>query len=244
MRLFYNQSVLLFNSLFFSELLQISVEVERYYEDHEDDSAHDHRYPVVHESDRCNGRLGSNDIQHYRSNAIIAATICSRAAITAGVSPSDAYRVSGFYINKVNGAQDPAHILHYRNRSIQELCSLVKEAEKKQRSSSYVERCKNYVNNNFRYKIYVEDIADSLGISTSYLSRLFHSETGERLQDYINSVRVDHASRLLLYSDMSLSDIAEYVCFPNQSYFGKIFRKYRGVTPKVYRDTHGVHEAL
>lgn len=194
--------------------------------------------------DRDSGRLSVNEIQHFRSNAIIAITVCSRAAISADVSPSDAYRVSGYYINKVNSSQDLAHILHYRNRLIEEVCSLVIEQQNKQRSSGYVERCKNYVNQNYRYKIYIEEIASSMGISTSYLSRLFHNETGIKLQDYINTVRVDHASRLLMYSDMSLSEIAEYVSFPNQSYFGKIFRKYKGMTPKAYRDTYGIHDSV
>lgn len=189
--------------------------------------------------DMDSSRLGSNDVQHFRSLAIVAITVCSRAAISAGVSPSDSYRSSGFYINKVNKAQDPAHILHYRNRSIEEMCSMVLEHKEKQRSSSRVERCKSYINLNFRYKIYIEDIAEHLGVSTSYLSRLFRSETGVTLQDYINSVRVDHASRLLMYSDMQLSDIAEYVGFPNQSYFGKVFRKFRDMTPKEYRDMYG-----
>ena len=148
----------------------------------------------------------------------------------------------------------------------------VKEKIEKQRSSSYVERCKDYVRKNYRQKIYIEDIAEALGISTSYLSRLFHAETGERLQDHINTVRIERAASMLLYSDMSLSEIAEYigfpnqsyvnrvrversielllysemslaevaeyVGFPNQSYFGKIFLKYKGITPRKYRDIY------
>ena len=190
--------------------------------------------------DRDSGRLGSSELQHYKSNATIAITVCSRAAISAGVSPGDAYRVSGYYINSVNRAQDPAHILHYRNRSIEELCSMVTEQQSKKRSSSYVERCKDYINQNFRFKIYTEDIADEIGISVSHLSRLFHSETGMKLQDYISSVRVDHAAHLLAYTDMTLSEIAEYVGFPDQSYFGKTFRKFRGTTPKAYRDANSI----
>ena len=191
--------------------------------------------------DRDSGRLGSSELQHYKSNATISITVCSRAAINAGVSPGDSYRVSGYYINSVNRAQDPAHILHYRNRAIQELCSMVTEQKTKQRSSGYVERCKDYINKNFRYKIYTEDIAEEIGISVSHLSRLFHTETGMKLQDYISSVRVDNAARLLAYSDMTLSEIAEYVGFPDQSYFGKTFRKFRGMTPKAYRDENSIH---
>ena len=188
--------------------------------------------------DQDSGRLGTSELSHRRINAIVGITICSRAAISAGVYPDAAYKTSGFYIQKCDMAQDPAHLLHYRNRAIQELAGRVKEKIEKQRSSSYVERCRDYVRKNYRQKIYIEDIAEALGISTSYLSRLFHSETGERLQDHINSVRIERAASMLLYSDMSLSEIAEYVGFPNQSYFGKIFLKYKGITPRKYRDIY------
>ena len=188
--------------------------------------------------DQDSGRLGTSELSHRRITAIIAITICSRAAIHAGISPHDAYRLSGFYIQKCDMAQDPAHLLHYRNRAIQEMAGRVKEKIEKQRSSSYVERCKDYVRKNYRQKIYIEDIAEALGISTSYLSRLFHAETGERLQDHINTVRIDRAANMLLYSDKSLSEIAEYIGFPNQSYFGKIFLKYKGITPRKYRDIY------
>jgi AraC-like DNA-binding protein len=193
--------------------------------------------------DRDSGRLGDSDLQHRKLNAVVAITVCSRAAIRAGVSPIIAYKISGFYINKCDNANDTAHMLHYRNRAIEDLCTQVTEAHEKQRSGSYVRRCMDYVGKNYRYKIYLEDIAESMGISPSYLSRLFHSETGEKLQDYISRIRVMRSIELLLYSEMSLSEIAEYVGFPNQSYFGKMFRKYMSTTPRIYRDIYKVAEA-
>ena len=90
----------------------------------------------------------------------------------------------------------------------------------------------------YREKIYLEDVAEALKISPTYLSRLFKRETGQNFQDYINEVRVDRAANLLKYSEMSLSEISQYVNFPNQSYFGKIFKKYKNMTPRAYRDSN------
>ena len=81
----------------------------------------------------------------------------------------------------------------------------------------------------------INQIAEALDISPSYLSRLFHRETGTKLQDYIVEVRIDRAAELLLYSSLSISDIAVYVNFPNQSYFTKLFKKVKGITPFSYR---------
>ncbi|MCC8066683.1 MAG: helix-turn-helix transcriptional regulator, partial [Clostridiales bacterium] len=70
------------------------------------------------------------------------------------------------------------------------------------------------------------------------LSRLFKKETGVSIQDFINNVRVEKAANLLRYSEESLSEIAEYVNFPSQSYFGKIFRQKKQMTPKQYRELY------
>ena len=58
------------------------------------------------------------------------------------------------------------------------------------------------------------------------------------LQDYINEVRVERSANLLIYSDEPLSMIAEYVNFPSQSYFGRIFKEKKGMTPRQYREKY------
>lgn len=194
--------------------------------------------------DRDTGRLSSGrNLSHWRNLAIIGIALCTRAAIEGGLSSEEGYRLSGYYIQKCDAAQDPAHMLHYRNRAIEELTAQVQERLEKPRGSGYVERCKDYVRKHYREKIYLEDIAGSLGISPTYLSKLFKKETGQRLQDYINEERVYRASNLLIYSPLSLQEIAEYVNFPNQSYFGKIFRQFRHMTPREYRDRYTPSEA-
>ena len=193
--------------------------------------------------DRDTGRLSPTDVRHRRNLAIVGITLCSRAAIEGGISPVSAYRISGYYIQKCDEAEDPAYMLHYRNRAIEELTGRVREKLNRSRSTSYVEKARDYVRRYYREKIYLEDVAAALGISPSYLSRLFKKETGTCLQDCINEERVRRAASLLLYSDLPLSEIAAYVHFPNQSYMGKMFRKYRNMTPKQYRDTCRTPEA-
>ena len=53
---------------------------------------------------------------------------------------------------------------------------------------------------------------------------------------------MERASNLLVYSDLTLSAIAEYVHFPTQSYFGKIFKQLKGMTPNNYRKQHRTSE--
>ena len=182
--------------------------------------------------DRDAGRLSGSYLRHRRNLAMIGIALCARAAIDGGISPESAYRISGYYIEKCDITQDQAHILLYRNRAIEELAGRVAEELNRSGSSSYIERAMDYIRKHYREKIYLEDVAETLGISEGYLSRLFRKETGECFQDQVNKERVERASNMLLYSDYSLTQISEYVNFPNQSYFGKIFKKYKNMTPK------------
>ena len=190
------------------------------------------------EMDSNIGRLGESEIEHWRNLAIVSATLCARAAIEGGVMPAVAYRLSGFYINKSTACKDITQILIYRNHAIEELAKRAREQKEKRHTSSYIEQCKDYVYRHYREKIYLDDIADILGISSSYLSRLFKKETGISLQNFVNDVRVEKAANLLIYSEETLPGIAEYVNFPTQSYFGKIFKQKMKMTPKQYRELH------
>ena len=192
--------------------------------------------------DRDSGRLSQAEIAHWRNLAIIGISLCTRAAIEGGIPPEEGYRLSGYYIQKCDGAQDPAHLLHFRNRAIEELTVRVKQKLEKPRTSSHVERAKDYVRKHYREKIYLDDIAESIGISPTHLSKLFKKETGMCLQDYINEERVFRAANLLMYSELSLMEIAEYVHFPSQSYFGKIFKQFKGVSPRIFRDQYRARE--
>ena len=144
--------------------------------------------------DRDSGRLSRTEVSHRRNLAIIGISLCARAAIEGGISPEEGYRLSGYYIQKCDSSQDPAHLLHYRNRAIEELTVRVKQKLEKPRTSSHVERAKDYVRKHYREKIYLDDIADSIGISPTHLSKLFKKETGQCLQDYVNEERVFRAA--------------------------------------------------
>ena len=188
--------------------------------------------------DRDSGQLSKDYLRHRKNLAMIGIALCARAAIDGGLAPETAYRISGYFIEKCDATENAANMLLYRNQAIKEMAGRIREKLSRPAASNYTERCKDYVRKHYREKIYLQDIADSLGLSPSYLSRLFSRETGECVQDYINRIRVYHASNLLLYSDRPLPEIAQYVGFPNQSYFGKIFKKLKNMSPKAYQDRY------
>ena len=107
-----------------------------------------------------------------------------------------------------------------------------------------MEQCCDYVAKHYREKISLPEIAGGLGISAPYLSRLFSEEKGVNLREYIVKVRVEKAENLLMYADQSMQTIGEYVGFPSQSYFCRMFRKVTGMTPRDFREKHKPKEFL
>ena len=197
---------------------------------------------ISEQLDSTSGVLSNVDLPHWRSLATVCIALVTRVAISAGVPPTNAYALSDYYINKCNASTEPGPNLYFRNKCIEDLCVMVREVQSRDMGSGYAGKCKDYVQKHFRDKICLEDIAAPLGISTGYLTREFKKETGVTVQDYINQVRVERAANLLIYSDFTLSAIADYVHFPTQSYFGKMFKRYKGMTPNEFRKKHRVSE--
>ena len=82
-------------------------------------------------------------------------------------------------------------------------------------------------------------MANELYISRPYLSLKFKQDTGETLTDFILKEKVEEAKRLLLYTDKTSAAIGAYLGFSSHSYFSKVFKKYVGYTPGVWRDRPG-----
>lgn len=183
------------------------------------------------------GKLSRKELNHWKNLVVVAITLCTRAAIEGGLSPSTAYQVSDFYIQKSDGGSDIVQIIKYRDHAVEELTQRVRK-KKERRISGYIERCEDYVNKNYKKKLCLPEIADDLGISPAYLSRLFKKETGVRFQDFVVDVRLEHAANLLKYSDETIPNIAEYVHFPSQSYMGKVFKEKYHITPRKYRELY------
>ncbi|MCT4645498.1 MAG: AraC family transcriptional regulator [Carboxylicivirga sp.] len=88
---------------------------------------------------------------------------------------------------------------------------------------------------NFREQHSVGFYSKKIGLSPKYLSALMKDVSGSSASDWINNYIVLEAKTLLKYSDMSIMQIADYLNFPNQSFFSKYFKHHVSKTPKQYR---------
>lgn len=101
--------------------------------------------------------------------------------------------------------------------------------------SPIVKRCMSYLDEHYQDKLDLPLIASTLGISISYLTRLFKKEVEQTISQYLTTLRLKKAESLLLYSNDSLESIAEQVGFYDQSYFCRLFKKQYQQSPLKYR---------
>ncbi|MBM6607186.1 MULTISPECIES: AraC family transcriptional regulator [Leclercia] len=95
-----------------------------------------------------------------------------------------------------------------------------------------------WLDEHYREKFRLDTLAQALGKSRSYVSRKFHAETGEKIHDYLNTLRLRKACEYLLHSEESVRDIAAQVGFSDVTWFISAFRKGIGETPLQYRKNH------
>src|ERR1019366_7297229 len=98
----------------------------------------------------------------------------------------------------------------------------------------------NYVRENMAADLSVADMAQVVGMSQYYFSKLFKTSTGTTPHQYVMRQRVERAQELLRQSQTPLLSIATQVGFETQSHFTSVFRRLLGITPKRYRETQQV----
>jgi len=92
-----------------------------------------------------------------------------------------------------------------------------------------------YIGQHLSDKIYIEMLAGMTGVSADYFTKMFKDSIGKTPIDYINSLRINLAMRMLADGDLSMAEISDAVGFCNANYFHKIFKQYRDVSPLSYR---------
>lgn len=81
----------------------------------------------------------------------------------------------------------------------------------------------------------LEETAKVAGFSPAYFSRLFHTQMGKSYSEYLSSVKLHHASILLVQTDKSIMEIAQETGFCHGNYLNELFKKKVGMTPGQFR---------
>lgn len=103
--------------------------------------------------------------------------------------------------------------------------------------SRHAERILAYLQMNYMNDLSLDHLADRMGLHPNYISSLFKKETGDTFVNYLNSLRIREAQKLLRSQpQLTVNAISRQVGFDTKHYFAKVFKKYSGTTPGAYRE--------
>lgn len=131
-------------------------------------------------------------------------------------------------------------VLNLGNEGKEETVVLDNElALKKGDKSKYLSDAISFIDANYANPdLSIEMVAESIGISSGHLSRLFRKETDYTMMNYLINRRILAAKSLLKDYSHKVYEVAEQVGYRDITYFSATFKKYVGISPSEYQDRH------
>ena len=92
-----------------------------------------------------------------------------------------------------------------------------------------------YIDDNYKERITLDELAFLFRTNRSTLCKVFKSNTGKTVTEYVSDKKLASAKRKILETDKTLTEIAEELNFESIHYFTRFFKKHAGVSPSEYR---------
>ena len=170
------------------------------------------------------GVLSKDPVTNLKYHFVITTAMVTRLCKQKGMELELAFRMSDFYIQKLDDVHTIEEVRELHDAMVLDYTEKMRRICRSDTNSRHINICKEYIYAHVKERITVEDLADVLGVSASYLSRLFKKETGDSVSIYIRRQKIEMAKNLLQYSEYSMIDIANRLSFSSQSHFIQQFR--------------------
>jgi AraC family transcriptional regulator, L-rhamnose operon transcriptional activator RhaR len=103
------------------------------------------------------------------------------------------------------------------------------------KTENYMQEVLAIIHSDYHHPLRVKDMAAKMGIGERQFQRIFHMQTNMTFKDYLQGVRINNASRLLVNTNRKVIDIAASVGYQDLQYFNKLFKEKTGMSPSEYR---------
>ena len=109
--------------------------------------------------------------------------------------------------------------------------------EKRRRSTGKqnLQNIKEYLDQNYREKITLDQLSEQFFINKFYLTRIFKEQFGLSVTNYLLQTRITHAKQLLRFTDLSIEKIGQECGMHDANYFSRMFKKVEGISPGEFR---------
>ncbi len=93
-----------------------------------------------------------------------------------------------------------------------------------------------YIEENYKEKLLLSDVAEKTYVSQWHLSKLLNKETGQNFSEILNGIRIEKAKDLLRNSSLRIGDIAQEVGFVDLAHFSRVFKRVCGMSANEFRN--------
>lgn len=214
--------------------LTIENELLRYIETGNVDQIEKFKFPIRSQNTRM-GTIANNNLRQWKNMFIVTVTLTSRAAMKGGLTPSIAYELSNIYMQQVERLADVDAIKSLLGQVQRDYTNRVANSIFPATADNILHQVIQYVCENTNKHITVADVANHVCFSRPALSRKVKRELGFELSVFIRKCKLEESKDLLAFSDKSISEISNYLCFSSQSHFQKSFKDQYGITPQTFR---------
>ena len=181
--------------------------------------------------------LAKDKLQSYQMMFIKQITLVNQAAVLAGVSATFANTINDYFIERMLAATDRDGINLVHREMLEYYLDQIVKSRGSQGYSAEISKATQYIDRRLHQKVSVKEVSDSVGLSPNYFANTFKNEVGISLTDYINRRKILVSQNMLQYSNFSITEISQYLAFSSESYFIKVFKSVKGITPKQFKKT-------
>ena len=173
--------------------------------------------------------------QSIRQQAFMINAVCQYVVNAAQqVHPWYTFEIYKMFDTKIGAVSNQRELSVLVNQMVIAYCDCVQKHAHED-YSPLVCRALNYIHLNTDSALSLRSLALACNANPSYLSKLFRTETGRTVTEYINHHRIELSIPLLRFTRMGIAQISEKVGFLDENYYARIFKRLKGVSPKAYR---------
>lgn len=184
------------------------------------------------------GKMSEYPLRQAKNLFLSTATkVGNQAAIPGGMEIEEAYELIDNYTLTCENMTSIDDILKLQYNMLFSFCESVKHS-KLSHISAEMRQIVNFIHSRTNQQTSLDDVVQFCHKSKSAITKQFKEEMGSTVNQYIIETKIDEAKNLLVFSEMSLAEIAHALSFSSQSYFSNCFKKVTGSTPYIYKKNY------
>ncbi|AFQ44144.1 PocR ligand-binding domain-containing protein [Desulfosporosinus meridiei] len=176
----------------------------------------------------------SNHLDTLKTRVMELVVIISRAAVDGGAELSEVLQLNAIFYQELHDIPSSDELCLWTKKMLESYMSYL-ESNKNQKNLQAIQKAAEYIRNNYRNKLTIDDIAQAVYLSPCYVSRIFKQGLGCTLMEYLTQVRVEEAKTMLKNPKYNVMQVAEESGFEDPGYFTRVFKKLEGVTPSRFK---------